>query len=83
MPINKPSLKPNQKIYTKQDFEKGKCTSDGFPLGEAPIDEKPLVPKQPVAPTEKVSGDSPDSKKSPNNTDGQKDSGKKDNPKTA
>jgi hypothetical protein len=58
MGINKPSLQPSQKIFTKKDFLDGKCTKDGLPLGSQPIDERPLAPadapppEQPEVPTE-------------------------------
>ena len=54
MPINKPSLQPSQKIYTKKDFEDGKCTKEGLSKGSQPIDEKLLTPEQPVSHEEVV-----------------------------
>ena len=41
-------LRAPKKGFTMKDFEDGKCTKEGFPLGTEVIDEAPLVPEQPV-----------------------------------
>ena len=71
MGVVKPILQKSQKIFTQKDFEKGKCTKDGFPLGEAPIDEKPLVPENPVDPTDHSENPNVDAQGQPQTTGGE------------
>ena len=37
MGVSKPALSGRVKGFTRQDFLDGKCTADGFPITDAPI----------------------------------------------
>jgi len=51
MPVSHTKLRPPQKVFTKQDFLDGKCTADGFPIGEAHGSDPETTPSPDPLPT--------------------------------
>lgn len=47
MPVNQTKLEAPQKGFTKKDFEDGKCTKDGFPIGKGDQSVLPPIPETP------------------------------------